>query len=457
MQHPDHKVEGGTETFVDALLGLSAEGLPFPVLQATKRTLLNVLGTAIGASFHKAVDIACEVGAKRRGAGSIPIPGRNDRLDPLSAALAIGIAAHVDDFDDTHLQTVIHPGAAMLGSLWPLAIKHEVTGDRFLAAFAIGVEAQLRIGLAITPWHYDDGWHITGTCGPLGAALGAAVLLGLSKEATLDAVGIAASSTVGIREAFGTMMKPFHAGKAAENGLLAALLAERGVTGRHSVIEAPRGFATVLSPHGVDLDRLTAGIGTLWELESNTFKPYPCGIVSHPAIEAAIALAKEIDDPSEVVAVRARVHPLVPELTGNRMPADGLEARFSTIHGIAVALIDGRAGLPQYASERVVRHDVSRIRELVELGSDEGCRRDEATVVVELASGSVVESHVEHARGSLARPLTDAELAAKVTGLIEPVIPGASGRIIAAIEDLENADSVAALVSASTPPGAADG
>lgn len=453
MQLDNDMLRGSTESFVEGLLALSTGALPHPVIHATKRTLLNVVGTSIGASQQEAVDIVCDVATGRRGPGTTPVPGRNDRLDPLSAALAIGVAAHLDDFDDTHLATVIHPGAATLGALWPLAIERDVSGDRFLTAFALGIEAQLRLGLSLSPWHYDDGWHITGTCGPLGAAIGAAVLLDLPRNATLNAVGIAASSTVGIREAFGTMMKPFHAGKAAENGILAALLAEQGMTSRHTVLESPRGFANVMSPRGADLQQLTIDLGSRWELEENTFKPYPCGIVSHPAIEAAIELAACIDDPSSILAVRARVHPLVPELTGNHRPTDGLQARFSTVHGIAAALADGEVGLPQYSDDSVTRADVARLREVVELEPDANCGRDEATVTATLASGSVVEFHVLHARGSLARPLRDAELASKVRGLVEPVMPGATDPIVEAVDRLDTVDSIAALVAACTPRG----
>lgn len=442
---------GATDEFVTGLLDLAARPLPADVLAATRRTLLNVVGTAVGASQHRAVDIVCEVGAEVRGGGDVPVPGRVGRHHPLTAALAIGVAAHLDDFDDTHLATVVHPGAAMLASLWPLALTRGTAPDRLAAAAAVGVEAQLRLALAVSPWHYDDGWHITGTCGPIGVAVGAAILLGLSKQATLDAVGIAASSTVGIREAFGTMTKPFHPGKAAENGLLAALLAEQGVTGRRTVIEAPRGFLDVLSPGGEDIGALTRDLGTEWELLRNTFKPYPCGIVSHPAIDAAVEASPATGGPDRIVAVRAIVHPLVPELTGRLDPADGLQARFSTVHGIAAGLADGRVGLPQYADERVRAADLVRLRALVTLVPTEDCPRDAATLEIDLADGTTVRTHVEHARGSLARPLDDADLAAKVRDLIEPVLPGRTDRILALVAGFPGTDGFAALAAACDP------
>jgi 2-methylcitrate dehydratase PrpD len=441
-----------TESFVAGLLDLARRPLPPDVVEATQRTVLNVLATAVGAAQHPSVDIVLDVGTESRGSGDVPVPARHGRHHPLTAALAIGLAAHVDDFDDTHLATVVHPGAAMLGALWPLALERGLS-ERFLPAFAIGVEAQLRLALAVSPWHYDDGWHITGTVGPIGAAVGAAVLLEFTLEQTLDAVGIAASSSVGIREAFGTMMKPFHPGKAAENGLLAALLAEQGVTGRRTVIEAPRGFATVLSPHGSDLSALTADLGTVWEIERNTFKPYPCGIVSHPAIDAAVEASARIGRSEDIASVRVRVHPLVPELTGNAAPRDGLQARFSTVHGVAAGLVDGRVGLAQYADERVVDAEIARVRSSVVLEPDPACARDEATLDVTLGDGSTIRAHVDHARGSLARPLTAAELASKVHDLIEPILPGAAQAVIDAVTRLGGPDGLTGIVAATTPRG----
>lgn len=273
----------------------------------------------------------------------------------------------------------------------------------------------------------------------------------LPLEATLDAVGIAASSTVGIREAFGTMMKPFHPGKAGENGLMAALLAEQGVTGRHTVIEAPRGFLDVLSPGGEDPEALTRDLGTTWELLSNTFKPYPCGIVSHPAIDAAVAAAAQVGGAGRVAAVHARVHPLVPELTGNLDPSDGLRARFSTVHGIAAGIADGRVGLAQYEDDRVRAEDLVRLRALVQLQPDPDCPRDSASLEIHLVDGEVVRTHVEHARGSLARPLDDADLTEKVTALIEPVLPGRSAAIIAALDAFPGVGGFADLAALSAP------
>jgi 2-methylcitrate dehydratase PrpD len=426
-----------TQDLCEALVQQSSGPLPDAVEREARRTLLNVLATTIGASHQPAVDILVAHSRAHGGEGTIPLPGRSERTDPIHAALVIGFAGHLDDFDDTHLETVIHPGAATLAATYVTALETRATGADALTAFALGCEAQLRIGSAMSPSHYDTGWHITGTCGVIGAAIAAGLLLGLTADELASTVGIAASQTVGVREAFGTMTKPFHPGKAAANGILAARLATSGFTGNPEVLEHRQGYFAALSEE-VDPDRLRQDYEDGWELLKNTYKPYPCGIVIHPVIDAAIGLHdEEAPDIAAIEFVRIRCHPLVVELTGNPDPADGLEARFSAIHGAAVGLAEGRAGLPQYADERVRSQELVELRGKTELVVDEALERDAATVEVRL-DGRSVQHHVDHARGSLARPLSDEELEDKVRGLVEPVLPGVTELLLARVRQLSD-------------------
>jgi 2-methylcitrate dehydratase PrpD len=433
----------------EALVELSRCSLRPDVEEMARRSLLNVLGTSIAASAHPFVNATVRVAQRHGGTAVVAPPGRRERLDPLWTALVTGLSAHLDDFDDTHLETVIHPGAATLGAALGQGVAREVDGDTFLAAFALGCEAQLRIGLAMSPWHYDEGWHITGTCGVLGAAVAAGICAALEPGDLRMALGIAASETLGIREAFGTALKPFHPGKAASNGSLAVLLAEQGFTGSTRVLEAPRGYFRALSRHH-EPERVVEGLGERWELLRNTFKAYPCGIVSHPAIDAAVNLAGRIHDTGAIAAVEIGCHPLVPDLTGNLGPADGLEARFSTIHGVAAGLLDGRVGLAQYDDGRVRAEDTRRLRAVTRLVVREGMARDAAVVTVELADGRSVVEEVEHARGSLANPLSRDELVTKVESLVEPVLPGGTEPLVEAVEGLPGAPRLDDLVAATT-------
>lgn len=441
-----------TREFCEQIVGLDDHALDGVIERASRRLLLNVAATAVGASRDPEVSAMIAVGQQLGGAPVGPVPGRTERLDAHWAALTTGFAAHLDDFDDTHLDTVIHPGAAALGAALPLAADDDVSGALLLRAFTLGCEVQLRCGVAMSPWHYDQGWHITGTCGALGAAVAAGTVLQLDAVQLSRALGLAASQTLGHREGFGTSIKPFHPGKAAANGILAALLAREGFTASDRVLDAPRGFWPVLSPRH-EATRLLDGFGERWELSAVTIKPYPCGIVIHPAIEAATALAPQVPDPAAIASVVVRCHPLVVELTGAPAPRTTLEARFSARHGVAVGLIDGAVGLDQYAQARVLAPDVTALRQRIDLQPDTTTPPDAVTVEVELRDGRRLAEHVAHVRGSAARQLSDAELEEKVSGLVEPVLPGATQAMVAAVAHLHSS-GLAALLDAVTPPAA---
>jgi 2-methylcitrate dehydratase PrpD len=457
-----------TGDFCAAMLTAAAKPLPPAVEVAASRTLFNVIGTAASAATSPAVTILLAAAAEAGSAGDVPVPGLARTLDPYWGALVTGTAAHLDDFDDTHLATVIHPGAATLATVLSLAPETDPPGAAFLAAFAVGCEAQLRIGNAISPAHYDRGWHITGTCGVFGAAVAASVLLGLDAETAGRALSLAATMTLGHREAFGSMTKALHAGKAAANGVLAARLATRLAVGGLAGPPDPLGAGGVLEVLASRVDR--TALGALpgdevpghgvpghggWELESNTFKTYPCGVVAHPAMDAAIAASDRVD-PADVTAITLRCHPLVPELMGTVQPEDGLRSRFSARHGVAAGLLFGRAGLAEFTDEVATAPEVARLRGLVTLDPDPGVARDAAVLRIETRTAGPVEVAVEHTRGSAARPLTDADLLDKVRGLADPVLgDGSADRVWAAIDGLPAAGDISQLFVSLRPPSAA--
>jgi 2-methylcitrate dehydratase PrpD len=449
---PDGSAGGAraAAAFAAGLSELARAPLPAALAHEAKRALANVLGLAIGAAHHPGVDAILAAARVLGGAPAAPVLGRGERTDAHFAALAAGFAAHVDDFDDTHLATVIHPGAACMAVLVALAEETAPDGNTALTAFALGCEAQLRLGVAISPEHYDRGWHITGTCGVAGAAVTAALLLGFDDAALARAVRLAMTMPLGHREAFGTMAKAFHPGKAAANGILAARLAAQGLDAPAGVLEHPRGFAAALSTR-FDPAQMLDALGERWELAENTYKPYPCGIVAHPSIDAALALRERVE-PAAIESLHAHCHALVPELMGNPDPQDGLEARFSAIHGIAAALCDGRVGLPQYEPERVRRADVRAMRAKTTLVPTPDIARDAARLEARLRDGSVVEEVVAHARGSIARPLTDAELFAKVRLLVEPGLGERAGqRLVDAVLAIDGAAPLDAVLAPAAP------
>jgi 2-methylcitrate dehydratase PrpD len=448
-----------TEDFCAAMLRAARGPLPPPVGRAARRTLLNVLGTAVSASRSAAVRVLLAASAEAGRTGDVAVPGLARTLDPYWGALVIGTAAHLDDFDDTHLATVIHPGASTLAAVLSLAPETAPTGTAFLGAFAAGCEAQLRIGAAISPAHYDHGWHITGTCGVFGAAVAAAALLGLDAEATARALSLAAMMTAGHREAFGTMTKPLHAGKAAANGVLAARLAAAGLDGPAD----PLGAGAVLEVLAASVDRGALGLGWPgghpWELELNTIKTYPCGVVAHPAIDAAIiahARLAKLSGPAKITGVTLTCNPLVPELMGREQPEDGLDSRFSARHGVAVGLLYGRAGLAEFSDAVATAPPVATLRSLITLDAEPAVPRDAAVLRITRgpasAQAAVVEVAVEHARGSAALPLTDDEVLGKVRALFGPVLgEAAADRARDAVDRLPGAHGIGALSAALRP------
>ena len=224
----------------------------------------------------------------------LPIVGRPERLDALGAAFVNAISANLLDFDDTHLDTIIHPAAPVAAPVLALAQARGFSGRDVIAAFILGVEVECRIGNAVSPGHYARGWHITSTCGVFGAAAACARLLGLSAAGIANAIGIAASQSAGIVENLPTAAKNVSVGNAARGGLFAALLAAEGYDASPRAIEGPLGWARAMGDEP-DLERLAGGLGNSWEIAKNTYKPYPAGIVFHAVIDACFKLRTRLN------------------------------------------------------------------------------------------------------------------------------------------------------------------
>ncbi len=401
------------------------ETIPPRTRHEATRTFVNWLGCAIGGSHHEGMDIALAALSPMAGQAQATVLGRTERLDILHTALLNGISSHMFDFDDTHLKTVIHPAGPVCSAILALAEYRPVSGADFLHALILGVEVECRIGNSVYPNHYDTGWHITGTAGVFGAAAACGKLLGLNEQQMVWALGIAATQSSGLREMFGTMCKPFHPGNAAKNGLLAALLAEKNFTSSNRGIEAPRGFAHVLSTK-FDATEITEGLGETFEIDLNTYKPFACGIVIHPIIDACVQLRNEHKlIGSQIVAITARVHPLVLELTGKKTPQTGLEGKFSVYHSAAAGILYGAAGEREYSDAVVRDPGVIALRDRVTAVIDSTMHEDQTLVEVRLEDGRVLSKRIENAIGSLARPQSDTDLEAKFRGLALEVLPQA--------------------------------
>jgi 2-methylcitrate dehydratase PrpD len=391
------------------------------------------------------------------GSAQAAILGRRDRTDILNAALLNGISGHVFDFDDTHLKTIIHPAGPVASALLALAEYRPFSGNEFLHAFILGVEVECRIGMAVYPTHYDVGWHISGTAGVFGAAAATGKILELDLQQMTWALGIAGTQSSGFREMFGTMCKSFHVGRAAQNGLLSALLAQRNFTSSDKVLEAPRGFAHVMST-ARDFSAITEGLGTTFEILCNTYKPFACGIVIHPAIDGCIQLRNEHElTGEEIERIDLEVAPLVLELTGKRTPQVGLEGKFSVYHSVAAAILHGAAGEREYGDSCVTDPKVIALRDRVNAIIDPALRDDEAYVRVTLKDGEVLKRHVEHAIGSLYRPMSNTDLDAKFRGLTADILSREEAdRLLNLCWNVEALSEVADIARAAIPSSAKD-
>lgn len=387
------------------------------------------------------------------------------------------------DYDDTHLDTIIHPTGPVASALLAAAEFQSrssgvrVSGKEFIVALVAGIEVECKLGLAVWPQHYDVGWHITSTTGSIGAAVAVSKIFKFNREKILRSIGVAATQVIGLREMFGSHTKSFHAGRAAQAGLLAALLAKEGYTSSDKSLEAKRGWASVVgvakgeSEIQADLNRwtghggetefglpATAGgagarktISGRWEILTNSFKPFPCGIVAHPVIDACAQIHDEMDKKGfkvdDIETVHAKVHPLVLELTGTKEPKNGLQGKFSVYHGGACGLIFGQVTPSQYDDAVVQDAYVIAVRDRFRAEIDKSLAADEANILVRFKGGQALEKHVEHAVGSVEVPLSDQRLQEKFVDQCQKVLGADVSVASDALWNIENVEDVADIAS----------
>ena len=420
-----------TKTLCGHLAAAQFADLTPAALHQARRGVLDWIGCALAGSGHRTITTLLDVLQETSGRAQATVLGRKLKLGLLDAPLANGQMGHILDYDDTHMGgVVLHTSSPVLAALLALAERTPVTGAPvngadLMLAYAVGFEAGVRAGRT-APGHHRGGWHLTGTLGSIAAGVACGKLIKLEPQRLTYAMGIAATQAGGMQQNRGTMCKSFHAGKAAANGVLAAMLAERGFDSTQEIIEGKRGFSRIYSDV-VAPEQLTADLGRGWLIESNGHKPYACGVVLHPLIDAVIAirsraiLGGEPIDPAAVSEIGLRLHPLVLSITGVVEPSSGLQSKFSLLHSAAVALIDGAAGMEQYSNARAAEEAVAVLRRKVKAVADETLRNDEAYATI-IAGDARHEVHIAHASGTAANPMSDAAIEAKFLANATPVI-----------------------------------
>lgn len=422
-------------TILGTLGAFAAESSPVPaeVRAATRRAVLNALGCGMGAAADPAIALLSSVlppGATRDPATVI---GQGRAREMGDAAFLNAAAMNLMDFDDTHLATIIHPTAPVLAAALAFAEARDMGGAALLEAVAVGMEVACRLGLAVSPGHYARGWHITATCGGPGAAAAVARLMGLDAGRAAHAVGIAANAAAGMVVNLAHGAKNVCVGEAARHGILAALLAQAGLTAAADTIESSLGWAGAMG-EAPTAAAVTDGLGARWEVERNAFKPYPTGVVMHAVIDACLALRAAGLDAAEVETLVVTGDALL-LARGDRAATDSRDCRVSTPHCAAVALVRGRAGVAEFTLEAVRDEAVAALRTWVRLAVDPAMPTGAARVEAVLRDGTRRVETVLHATGSLARPLDDGAIAAKVAGLAGAAAGAALVAAVGALED----------------------
>jgi 2-methylcitrate dehydratase PrpD len=415
---------------------------------AAKRSLLNGMATGLCSANDPVVGTLTRTLQSFSSATDATLIGRPTRMDAASAAFVNAVAINLLDFDDTHLPTIIHPTAPVVAAALALAEWRGLPGRQLLEAFTAGGEVACRIGLGVSPGHYARGWHITSTCGTYGAAAACAKLLGLGPEQTAHAIGIAASLASGVVENLPTAAKNASVGNAARNGMLAALLAQAGEQAAPTAIEGPLGWARA-SGDIPDAEAMTGELGSRFEFGKNTFKPYPSGIVMHAVIDACLDLRAAYGfDPGNIAAVTVNGDALL-LARGDRIVANERDARVSIHHGVAVTLLHGAAGVKEFSEAVVFAPEVIALRAKVKASRDDAMPVGAARVCIECVDGRTVSAEVTDARGSLARPLSDADIEAKLRACVREGSQGVDGdAVIEAVWGLEGQPSLTRLVKA---------
>jgi 2-methylcitrate dehydratase PrpD len=441
---------GLTKRLVEQASAVAYDALPEPVRALARQCVLDYYGVALAGKDDELVAILLAELDEAGGTAQASVIGHKTRLPALSAALVNGAAGHALDYDDVNLAMPGHCSVAILPGLIALAELRRSSGREVIAAFVAGYETACRIGSALRPGHYDRGFHATGTVGCLGAAAACARLLGLDAEATARALGIAGTQAAGLKSQFGTMCKPFHAGKASQNGLLAARLAARGFSSRPDLVECEQGFAMT---HGPDFrpEAALADPPNGFHIFANLFKYHAACYLTHGPIECARALREQHGvEPEQVTRLTLSLDRSCERVCNIPAPTDGLEAKFSLRQTVAMALsgVD-TASLAAYSATTATDPELVRLREKLVLDFHEGWPQAAAELEVALTDGRVVKASHDAGIPSADIAAQGERLVAKFDALADRVLGAARSRelreTILGLDSIANVGALARL------------
>jgi len=439
--------------------------IPAEVIALGKKSILDGLGLALSGSAAKSGEYVRrhldDLGLKD---GPATVIGSNRKVAPRFAAFANGVGIHADDYDDTQLAVaadrvyglLTHPTAPALPAALAVGEAKGASGRDVMLAYHLGVEVECKIAEAINPRHYQTGFHATATCGTFAAASAASRLMGFDEETTLRALSIAGSQSAGLRENFGTMTKPFHAGRSSESGVAAAQFADYGWTATDKILEAPRGFFAAAGG-GYDASAIDGKLGAPWTFAEPgvSIKPHPSGSLTHPGMTEMARLIRDNGiKAGDVKHVRVGTNSNMPNALIHHRPQNELQAKFSMEFCMAILLIEGRAGLNEFVDEVVLRDDVKAMIEKVEFVIDEraekaGYHKMTTYIDIALADGRTVSGMADFGKGSPAFPMSYDEVAEKFLECAEfaRFDEGKAKAVVAMVRDLEKVASIGELTA----------
>jgi len=437
-----------TERLARYVLETSYPSFPKEVVHQGKRCFLDLLGVALGGAKQPLSKILVKMVKDFGGRPQATVWGHGFKTSVLNAALVNGAMAHALDYDDTHSGSLGHPSAPLIPAVLAVAEWKGLSGKSALEAFILGFEVETRIGLGMGMKHYDRGWHATSTFGRFGAAVAAGKLLGLSLEEMKIALGLAGTQAAGVRLVFGTMTKPFHPGKCAFDGVLSAILAQRGFTCAPNIIEGKKGYWEVLGDDS-NLEPMVKDLGKKYEVLKNTFKPYAACLLTHPTIDAILEMRGKYNlKPEDVEAISCDVGKFCLDSAGQVEPKTGLAGKFSTYYCAALALAEGVAGENMFTDKKVQDPQMVALRKKVKAKVVPGYKDTEAKVTITAKGGKKYSAYVDTPKGDPRNPPTDEELENKFRSLAPSVLPQSKiDRLVKAIWSLERLDDVRRLIS----------
>ena len=453
---------GTTEQIAEFVVETSYNSIPGEAVKRAKDAIMDGLGVTLAGTIEPVSRIITEYVKEMGSAPQAGVIGCGFRSSAPHAALANGTMAHALDYDDVLSLMTGHPTVPVLPVVLALGEVQHSSGKDVLGAYILGVEVEARLGAGIGRRHYAVGWHSTATLGTLGAAAAAAKIMGLNVTETRVALGIAASKAGGLRQNFGTMTKPFHAGNAARNGIIAAMLAQKGFTADESILESQFGFCVVLGGEGeYDLERMTESLGKQFAIVEPglDMKPYPCCRFTHRCIDAMLHIVEEHHPVAEeVVEIECQTGPATANILIHHQPKTPLEGKFSMEYCMARALMDGEMKIAQFDKEKVLEPGAQELLQKVKYvhpEREEGQRAPEV-VTVRLSDGRQYSQEVLFAKGSPEQPMSAEELIDKYRDCALVVLPEEaverSLELVAHLDKLKDITELTDLLTSKVTP-----